>query len=282
MLKLESMKESVKLKRIKKFKCLTIKDDFMFCKVMQDEDICLKVLNIVLKNTLEMAPIKLIIPQAKIENHPELKDVRLDILVENEKGSSYDVEMQVVNRKNTQKRMRVYQASIDMSKMKKGLDYNKIGNTIIIFFCMFDPIGKGLPIYSFENYCSENKNIKMNDGTYKIIVNIRGWKKVEDADLKALLKYMDDSIVTNEVTKEIEMATVKIKQDDVITEEYVSMYAKYWDIRRDGERRGERRGEKRGEMKTKVNMALIMKNKGYSIEEISEISGLGKEEIEKL
>ena len=70
------------------------------------------------------------------------------------------------------------------------------------------------------------------------------------------------------------MATVKIKRDDIITDEYVSMYAKYWDIRRDG--------EKRGEMKTKINMALIMKNKGYSIEEISEISGLEKEKIEKL
>ena len=35
-------------------------------------------------------------------------------------------------------------------------------------------------------------------------------------------------------------------------------------------------------MKTKLNMALVMKNKGYSIEEISEISGLEKEEIEKL
>ena len=141
----------------------------------------------------------MIISQAKIENHPELKDVRLDVLVENEEGSSYDVEMQVVNRKNTQKRMRVYQASIDMSKMKKGQDYNKIGNTIIIFFCMFDPIGKGLPIYSFENYCSEDKNIKMNDGTYKIIVNIKDWEKVEDEDLRALLRYMNDSIVTNDL-----------------------------------------------------------------------------------
>ena len=193
------MNESTKLKGIKKFKRLTIKDDFMFCKVMQNENICLKVLNIVLKNKLEISPIKMIVPQAKIENHPELKDVRLDVLVENEKGSSYDVEMQVVNRKNTQKRMRVYQASIDMSKMKKGQDYNKIGNTIIIFFCMFDPIGKGLPIYSFENYCSEDKNIKMNDGTYKIIVNIKDWEKVEDEDLRALLRYMNDSIVTNEL-----------------------------------------------------------------------------------
>ena len=193
------MKESIKLKGIKKFKRLTIKDDFIFCKVMQDENICLKVLNVVLKNKVEIAPIKMIVPQAKIETHPELKDVRLDVLVENEKGSSYDVEMQVVNRKNTQKRMRVYQASIDMSKMKKGQDYNKIGNTIIIFFCMFDPIGKGLPIYSFENYCSEDKNIKMNDGTYKIIVNIKDWEKVEDEDLRALLRYMNDSIVTNEL-----------------------------------------------------------------------------------
>lgn len=193
------MKESIKLKGIKKFKRLTIKDDFMFCKVMQDENICLKVLNVVLKNKVEITPIKMIVPQAKIETHPELKDVRLDVLVENEKGSSYDVEMQVVNRHNTQKRMRVYQASIDMSKMKKGQDYNKIGNTIIIFFCMFDPIGKGLPIYSFENYCSEDKNIKMNDGTYKIIVNIKDWEKVEDEDLRALLRYMNDSIVTNEL-----------------------------------------------------------------------------------
>lgn len=268
------MKESLKSEYIKKFKRLTIKDDFMFCKVMQDKNICLKVLNIVLKNKFEIAPIKSVTPQATIENHPELKDVRLDVLVENEKGNSYDLEMQVVNRKNTQKRMRVYQASIDMSKMKKGLNYSKIGNTIIIFFCLFDPMGWGLPIYSFENYCNENKNIKMNDGTYKIIVNVRAWEMAEDSDLRALLKYMDDSIVTSEVTKEIEMATVRIKKDDIITEEYVSMYAKYWDIRRDGERRGE--------MKSKVNMALIMKNKGYPIEEISEISGLNKETIEKL
>ena len=114
----------------------------------------------------------------------------------------------------------------------------------------------------------------MNDGTYKIIVNVRAWEMAEDSDLRALLKYMEDSIVTSEVTKEIEMATLRIKKDDIITEEYVSMYAKYWDIRRDGERRGE--------MKSKVNMALIMKNKGYPIEEISEISELNKETIEKL
>ena len=39
----------------------------------------------------------------------------------------------------------------------------------------------------------------MNDGTYKIIVNIKDWEKVEDEDLRALLRYMNDSIVTNDL-----------------------------------------------------------------------------------
>lgn len=270
--------EKERQRYIKRFKELTIKDDFMFCKVMQKESICSKVLNIVLEDHHRIEGIKRISSQADINNHPELKAVRFDILVEDEKGNSYDVEMQVVNNKNIRKRMRVYQAAIDMSKMNKGIDYNEIEDSIIIFFCMFDPIGAGLPVYFFENYCRQNKDIELGDGTYKVILNVPSWERLEDGQLKSLLRYFSNGEVTSEVAKEMDMQTTAIKNDSIITEEYVSMYAKYWDIRRDGEEEGRRKGKIEGIKSTAKNLL----NMGLSIDKITQATGLSKEEIEKL
>ena len=271
---------------IKHFKNLTIKDDFMFCKVMQHEDICSQVLNIVLKDHHKIAKIKHISSQKDIKNHPELKSVRLDILVEDEDGNSYDIEMQVINNKNIRKRMRVYQAAIDMSKINKGMDYNKIGDAIIIFFCMFDPIDEGLPVYFFENYCTQDKDIKMNDGTYKVILNVPAWEKLEDGELKALLRYFFDGYVNSKVAKEIDMKTIAIKGDSTITEEYISAYTKYWDIRREGEQVGIKKGIIKGKIEGKIegikstakNLLMI----GVPIDKIMQATGLSKDELESL
>ena len=50
----------------------------------------------------------------------------------------------------------------------------------------------------------------------------------------------------------------------------------------EGEKIGEERGEASGRAAEKVEMARAMKNKDYSVEEISELTGLSAEEIEKL
>ncbi len=49
-----------------------------------------------------------------------------------------------------------------------------------------------------------------------------------------------------------------------------------------GEARGEKRGEARGEYKKAVETARKMKSKGYSLEAISELTGLTIEEIGRL
>ena len=50
----------------------------------------------------------------------------------------------------------------------------------------------------------------------------------------------------------------------------------------DGKAEGLAEGEASGRAAEKVDMARAMKNKGYSTDEISELTGLSKEEIEKL
>ena len=52
--------------------------------------------------------------------------------------------------------------------------------------------------------------------------------------------------------------------------------------RSEGFAEGEKIGEERGEASKVLELAAAMKNKGYSTDEISELTGLSEEEIEKL
>ena len=279
---------------IQKFQTLTIQNDFMFCHVMQDKEICSKVLNILLHDYFEIGHIKIITSQASIENHPELKAVRLDVLVEDEKGNSYDIEMQVVNRKNIEKRMRVYQTAVDMNKMQKGMDYNKITNTIVIFICPFDPIGKGLPVYFIESYVRGNTDIRFDDGIYKAIFNTSAWEKEKDCRLQELLMFFHTGKATCGVAKEMEMKVAKIKDDYRISSEFVSMCASLVDARNDGREEGIAKGIEIGRLEGReegreegiemrnITLARSFRDMGFPIDKIAKATGLKEEEIERL
>ena len=277
-------------KCIQEFRALTIQNDFVFCHVMQDPGICSKVLNILLHDYLEIAPLKLITSQAVIENHPELKSVRLDVLAEDGDGNSYDIEMQVINRKNIEKRMRAYQTAVDMNKMQKGQDYSKMTNTVIIFVCPFDPMGKGLPVYFIESYVRGNMGIRFDDGIYKAIFNTSAWEKAEDGILRELLVFFHTGKATGDITKEIEMQVVKIKDDYRISSEFVSMCASLVDARNDGREEGRLEGRaegrlegiKRGKIEGCKDTAKNLLAMGLSVADIAKATGLAEEEIEKL
>ena len=82
----------------KSFDELTIADDFMFCKVMQDESICKEFLEMVLAD--KIGKIAYLSSQDAVFTGSESKSVRLDLLVKDETGKSYDIEMQVANEYN--------------------------------------------------------------------------------------------------------------------------------------------------------------------------------------
>ena len=163
---------------IKRFEDLTLQDDFMFCKVMQNPDLCKRLIEMILSNTI--GKIAYISVQHNLKNYEQAKSVRFDVLVQAENGKFYDVEMQVSNEKNIPKRMRFYQAAIDISFLDKGNSYNNLNDCFIIFICTFDAIGKNRPIYTFENICLEDKNISLQNGTKKVIINSEAFENTED------------------------------------------------------------------------------------------------------
>ena len=253
---------------VKRFEDLTLQDDFMFCKVMQNEGLCKALLEMILFDTI--GKIAYISIQHSINTYEQAKSVRFDVLVQAENGKFYDVEMQVSNERNIPKRIRFYQAAIDISFLDKGNSYNNLNDSFIIFICTFDAIGKNRPVYTFENICLQDKNISLQDGTKKVIINSEAFKNTEDKDLKDFLEYLKTGKVKSEFTRRIEAMIQTVKNNEQARQEYRLMSTFEMDAM------------DRGAYKTKRKTAKLMKQRGYPISEISLMTELPESEIEKL
>ncbi|EMB22039.1 Rpn family recombination-promoting nuclease/putative transposase [Treponema denticola] len=257
---------------VKRFEDLTFTDDFMFCKVMQNLDLCKRLIEMILAD--KIGKIAYISVQHNINAYEQAKSVRFDVLVQTENGKFYDVEMQVSNEKNIPKRMRFYQAAIDISFLDKGNFYNDLNDSFILFICTFDAIGKNKPIYTFENICLEDKNISLQDGVKKVIINSEAFKDTKDKELKGFLEYLKTGKPNNEFTRGIETMIQTIKQNEQARQEYRLMSTFEMDARY--------KGFSEGTYNNKCETARLMKMEKLDMSLIKKITGLSESEIEKL
>ncbi|MGI5117164.1 Rpn family recombination-promoting nuclease/putative transposase [Treponema sp. SP13] len=260
----------------KSFDDLTIADDFMFCKVMQDEGICKQFLEMILVG--QIGKIIYLSPQNSVTTGIEAKSVRLDLLVKDEAGKSYDIEMQVSNEHNLPKRMRYYQAAIDIAFLDKGEHYKALNDSYIIFVCVFDAIGKNKPIYTFENICLEDQHTPLRDGTKKVIINAQAFRKAEDKELKGFLEYVKTGTVNTEYTGRIETMIQTVKNNEQARQEYRFMSGFEMDAREEGVQQGFADGS----YQTKLETAKNLLDLGLSVENIAQATGLSREEVENL
>ncbi len=264
------------MRKRKKFDDLTIADDFMFCKVMQDEEICKTFLELIL--TEEIGKIKELSSQKAVINNSESKSVRLDILVTDETGKLFNVEMQVINQHNLSKRMRYYQSAIDVASLDKGAYYDDLNDTYIIFICMFDYFKKGLPVYQFENICTKDSELYLQDGVKKIIINVDAVENTKDEDLKAFLKYMKTGVSNNEFTRRLNSMVETIKDKVTARTEYNFVPGYIMDAKYEAHEEG----YKQGSHQQAIETAKILKSLGDPLDKIAKATKLGIEEIQNL
>lgn len=150
----------------------SIKDNFVFGAVMQNPRKCKSLLECILG--IKIRKIKYPELEKTIDKAIGSKSVRLDVYVEDEFDTIYNIEIQATNRKNLPKRSRYYQGIIDINIIDKGDDYKKLKKSYVIFICDYDEFGKGRHIYTFENMCLEEPGLRLGDDTVKIILNTKG------------------------------------------------------------------------------------------------------------
>lgn len=191
-----------KQRKLKTLEDLTIRDDYMFSKVMSFQKICKEFLEAIFwkklapltnkgeEKTVEIEKIEYINVEERIKTTYEHKGVRLDVYIKDKIGTVYNIEMQVINQKNLAKRARYYQAMIDSSLLLKNSDYNLLNKSFIIFICPFNLFDGERQIYTFKNFCEENKNISLEDEATKIFISTKNKKdKNISANLEAFLEY---------------------------------------------------------------------------------------------
>ena len=201
---------------------LQISNDFIFGKVMHDPKLCKELLQRILPG-LKIDHIEYPETQKAIRPDIDAKSVRLDVYVEDGKGTVYDIEMQVGMSKELPKRTRYYQSLLDMQMIDKGEPYKKLKPSYIIFICPFDQFGMGRHIYTFENICKEDKSVLLNDGTTKIFLNAKGTMDDVSPELKAFLDYVAGKKPADPFVDELEEAVENARKNREWRHEYMTL-----------------------------------------------------------
>ncbi len=258
---------------VKRFEELEFKDDFMFCIIMKNPKYCKPFLETVLG--VKINHIEYPSSQESIDLSLDAKSVRLDVYVEDGKGTVYNIEMQTANKYNLPKRMRYYQGIIDLNILEKGRDYRDLKKSYVIFVCTFDLFGKGRHVYTFENRCVQDLGLALGDDTVKIILNTKGTEEDVSQDMKELLDFIDGKGAgATGFTRDLEEAVQSVRKNEKWRVDYMTLQMSYQEKFEEGYERGIEHG--------KEELALRMVREGeLPAEKIAMYTGLSQKKIKE-
>ena len=227
-----------KERRIKQYEELTFTDNFMFCKIMENNpDVCKKVLEIILGKRIR--EISFVSKESTIDIKWNGKSVRLDVYVDDGRDTIYDIEMQARDNDNLPMRTRYYQSVLDLNQIEKGADYDELKNNMVIFICTFDHFGKGLPVYTFSNRCKEALELELGDGTSKVFVNAKGDTENLSEDFRAFLRYLNGEIIEgNSFISVLENEVEAARNKEEWRVEYMSLMVEFRERYKEGKEDG--------------------------------------------
>lgn len=228
----------------KKFEELELKDDFMFGIVMRKPEYCKPFLETILGVSIQK--IEYLENQKTIKLTPEAKAVRLDIYLNDENGTIYNIEMQTTNKAEIPKRSRYYQAMTDLNLLEKGQTYFDLPRSFVIFVCTFDYYNEGRHMYWFENRCIQQTELPFNDDTVKIVLNTKGTMNDVKKELKELLEYLDTGNINNEFTKKLDDEVIKVRKNERWRRDYMVLNLAFEEKMRQGLEQGLEQGREQG------------------------------------
>ncbi len=225
----------------KKYEELTFTDDFMFCKVLTtDLELCRDILQLLLD--IPIREVRLSESQKAIEITSEGRGIRLDVYVEDENNTVFDLEMQTSVRDDLPKRSRYYQGMIDLDMIERGALFRQLRRSYVIFICLEDVFGAGLPIYTFENTCKQEPGIRLNDETLKVFINASAESTDIPADIRQFFDYLLTQKATDNLTARIAENVRQVRSNEKWRVEYMTLQMKYNEIREEGKAEGRAEG----------------------------------------
>ena len=194
--------EQIEQQREQKWQSLTLADDFLFCKIMSDSELCREMIHRIFP-ALDVEKLEPAEPQKTLKLALHVRGIRLDIYTKVAR-SILDIEVQKRKLSDLMRRPRAYHIVIgmdamNMNSLKSSGRYGELPETYVVFICTFDLFGKGRPVYTFHNYCEEDKEIELKDGAYTIFLNTEGTMNDVSPELKRFLNFVAGRVKSDEL-----------------------------------------------------------------------------------
>ena len=228
----------------KKWESLTFTDNFIFSRVMHDENICRQVVELILG--VRIGKIRYLSAQDEHKTDPDSMRIIMDVFLRDE-NRIINVEVQTGHKKELPKRSRYYQSVADVSTTSTGTKYRDLPENILIFICTFDPFDRDFPRYTFQYICNEDKRLNLKDGSLRIFLNTKATKlSALDQKLQAFYHYLQDGVVESDLTQTISDSITTLKNNSIERRHYMTLALKMADIEYDAYEEGFDKGREDG------------------------------------
>ena len=172
-----------------KWERLTLADNFIFCKVLEDNpEVCRHLIEILLN--IKIDRIEKPAAEKSLKTDFISRGIRFDVYVKDGNGRSFDIEIQTTRSTSLAKRARYYQGLMDVDNVQHGSGYDVLNESYVIFLCLGDAFGKGFPVYTFRYRADEDKDFLMDDGTVNVFFNAKKYDTMKSEELRAFFKYL--------------------------------------------------------------------------------------------
>ena len=197
---------------------LTFADNFLFCKIMEDESICRQLLEILLP--IKIGRIEYL--STEKEFHPSYRgrSIRLDVFLK-DSDRMFDIEIQTSGFKNLPLRARFYQGAIDASTTKTRAKFSTLKESYVLFICKGDPFDCDIPVYTVKQTFQEKPELLYDDRTHKVFYNCKAYEVADDEDLKGLMEFIQTNKATTDFSRTLEQNVKVAKQNTRWEEEYM-------------------------------------------------------------
>ena len=266
---------------LEKWNSLTLANNFIFCKVLEENpDVCKELLEMLLDIKIDR------IEQPKSEQtfktDFDSRGIRLDVYVKDGTGRCFDIEIQTSNYMRLEKRARYYQGLMDVDSIQSGQEYSALKDSYVIFLCLGDAFGHRLPVYTFRYRAEEDKNILMNDGTVNIFFNATMYDKMQSENLRSFFRYLCGKNSDDNFTDRLSALVERVKMNAQWRHRYMTIEQeiKLQVEARTKERLNEKLNEKLDESKLEIAKNLLKIN--ISPEQIAMATGLSLEQVTSL
>ena len=279
---------------------IPLENDAMFSTVMQYEDACRGLIETIFEGRRVRRLQYKDMPPASQKNiifDPANKSIRLDVFFE-DGDTVYDIEMQKVDTGNLPLRARMYSSMMDANMLDKGLEYEALRRSYVIFVCMFDLFERGRTKYTFKSICEEDRDLPLGDGRCIMFLNTKGSVGDLSNDMDAFFDYLNGGVASigtgkdsgSEFVEMVDNYVLDINGDEDWRQGYMkyelNLIEKYKEGMASGEARGisigEARGVSIGEANERNRMVKEMNANGIPVSVIAKCASLDIKEVQRV